>query len=423
MANQLTTASNFPGGFNNVTVRGLPVTQSHPGQVFWVSNAAPTLPGQITGSDGNPGTFNAPFATIQYAVQRCVDHRGDIIFVKPGHSEIISSGSQNNDPNDVGGVAQITGALTLYRSGVAIIGLGSGNNRPTLTFTTAVGATINLGGTSASVTASVAAGTNLLVVTVVGSGTLYKGSVISGTNVLPGTYITGQTVGSGGGVGTYTLSKVQPLVVNSGTILATQGVAVGFQNFLLQSQFLSVTSAFTALGTTFPTDFTLEKCEFKDLSATLSFLSIVKGNATANSMDGLTFDANFVNGLGTVSPTVAITLASATDRLAIRDNVVISPITAATQGPALLATGSSNVTKFDLGRNRVTRPNTSTTLPVGVSTSGTGWTGHAYDNYFGSAATGTGIWISTGTTLFFTNNFCPITYAVDKSALINPVQV
>ena len=117
MPSQLTTASNFPAGFNNVTIRGIPLTQAHPGQVFWVSNATPTLPGQIGGSDGNPGTFNAPFSTLDYAVGRCTASRGDIIFVKPGHAETYSAAS----------------ALALDIAGVAVIGLGQGSLRPTFT--------------------------------------------------------------------------------------------------------------------------------------------------------------------------------------------------------------------------------------------------------------------------------------------------
>src|SRR5665811_350442 len=91
MANQLTTPSNYPGGFNSVTIRGVPIVQSHPGQVFWVSNATTLLPGQISGSDGNPGTFQAPFTTLAYAISRCVAARGDVIFVKAQHAESITT--------------------------------------------------------------------------------------------------------------------------------------------------------------------------------------------------------------------------------------------------------------------------------------------------------------------------------------------
>jgi hypothetical protein len=119
-------ASNFPGGFNNVTIRGVPITQSHPGQVYWVSNATPTLPGQIGGSDGNPGTFNAPFSTLDYAIGRCTANRGDIIFIKPGHAETISSAT----------------ALAFDVAGVAIVGLGAGTKRPTFTLDTAATTTV-----------------------------------------------------------------------------------------------------------------------------------------------------------------------------------------------------------------------------------------------------------------------------------------
>lgn len=134
MPNRPTTASNFPGGFNNVTIRGIPITQAHPGQVYWVGNASTSvLPGQIGASDGNPGTFNAPFSTIQKAVDTAAASRGDIIFVKPGHAETINSAT----------------VLTLNKAGVAIVGLGVGSARPTLTFTTA--ATANIPVTAANV--------------------------------------------------------------------------------------------------------------------------------------------------------------------------------------------------------------------------------------------------------------------------------
>ena len=121
MALQLTTASNFPAGFNNVTIRGVPITQAHPGQVYWVGDSsANVLPGHVGASDGNPGTFSAPFNTIDYAIGRCTASRGDVIFVKPGHTETLSAAS----------------AIALDVAGVAIVGLGSGSMRPTITMDT-----------------------------------------------------------------------------------------------------------------------------------------------------------------------------------------------------------------------------------------------------------------------------------------------
>ena len=121
MALQLTTASNFPAGFNNVTIRGVPITQAHPGQVYWVGDSSTSvLPGHVGASDGNPGTFSAPFNTIDHAIGRCTAGRGDIIFVKPGHTETLSAAS----------------AIAMDVQGVALVGLGSGSMRPTITMDT-----------------------------------------------------------------------------------------------------------------------------------------------------------------------------------------------------------------------------------------------------------------------------------------------
>ncbi|MDE2097568.1 MAG: hypothetical protein KGL39_10005 [Patescibacteria group bacterium] len=419
MANYPTRASNFPGGFSNVTIRGVPLTQSHPGQVFWVGNSpASLLPGQIAASDGNPGTFNAPFATLQYAVSRCIDQRGDIIFLKPGHNEIISGATPNLD-----GGAITANNLSLYTAGVAIVGLGFGSLRPTFTFTAAA-ASILLGGTPASVTASIAAGTNVLTVTAVGSGTLFVGQNIYATGIFAGTFITAQLSGTAGGVGTYSLSVTHPATVGSGTVLASQGVGVSIQNCVFQAKFADVASAFSATALSLPKEFTLEKCEFRDTSSVLNFVSIITQPATtANSMDGLSFDGNLISSLGTTTATTAIKFVAANDRVSIRDNFGNWAILNDTA--AILATGANNVTNFEFARNHLQRPNTSSTGGSFISTSGTAWTGHCYDNYLYQLDNTAGIWIATGTggALGFTNNFSPITAAVDKSALINPAAV
>jgi hypothetical protein len=114
-------ASNFPNGFNAVSIRGVPLVQTHPGKAFWVSNnAASVLQGHRGGSDGNRGTFESPFASVNYAITQCVASRGDIVFVKPGHAETLSTAT----------------ALVANIAGVAIIGLGIGTARPTFTIDT-----------------------------------------------------------------------------------------------------------------------------------------------------------------------------------------------------------------------------------------------------------------------------------------------
>lgn len=113
--------SNYPNGFaSGISIRGVPLIQTHPGKAFWVYNGTTGLmAGQRGGSDGNKGTFDSPFSTLDYAVSQCVADRGDIIFIKPGHAETIASAT----------------ALALDIAGVAVVGLGQGSNRPTFNLT------------------------------------------------------------------------------------------------------------------------------------------------------------------------------------------------------------------------------------------------------------------------------------------------
>jgi len=192
-------------------------------------------------------------------------------------------------------------------------------------------------------------------------------------------------------------------------------------NCLFVANFADVASFFTATSTNTPTDFEVSHCEFRDTSSILNALTVITGNATANSMDGLRFVGNRVSSLGTTAATTAIKLSSATDRVTIADNYGNSAVLNDTA--AILATAANNVTNFELARNVWYRPNTSSTGGSFVSTTGSAWTGHAYDNYFWQVDATAGIWIPTGTGLAFSNNYSPITGAVDKSGLINPAAV
>ena len=122
--------SNYPQGFTyGVTIRGLPVTTAYPGRVMWVNNSSVLPDGGVAGNNApwpTAGTYLRPFSTIAYALTQCVASRGDIVMVMPNHAETISSAS----------------VLSLNVAGVAIVGLGAGSMRPTLTFTTATTANI-----------------------------------------------------------------------------------------------------------------------------------------------------------------------------------------------------------------------------------------------------------------------------------------
>ena len=321
--------STYPNGFaDGITIRGVPLVQSYPGKVFWVYNGTVLQGGQRGGSNGNRGTYDSPFATIAGALLQCTASRGDIIFVKAGHAESIANAT----------------TLALNVAGVAIVGLGNGALRPTLTFTTAI--TANIPVTAANVTVS---------------------------------------------------------------------------NILHRAAFADITSAYTATGTATPTDYTLDRCEFRDNSSILNFLKTVTGNATANAMSGFTYSNNRVLGLATTAATSAVIMAAANDRQTYVDNFVVYP--ALNDTAALVAFGANNHINLDMGRNKVFRPSTSTTGGSLFSGGSTASTGYVYDNYSWHLDATAALLAPTGTGLGFQNNYSMVTGAADKSGLINPAAV
>lgn len=122
------TVSNYPNGFSNgVSVRGLPILNSYGGNIFWVDSGS--------GSDGNKGTHDRPFATLDYAVGRCTANNGDIIIAKAGHVETVSAAA----------------GLALDVAGISIVGLGKGSDRPTVNFTSVVGADMDVDAANISI--------------------------------------------------------------------------------------------------------------------------------------------------------------------------------------------------------------------------------------------------------------------------------
>jgi len=103
--------TNFPNG---LTSFGMPVLPGFPpttGSVFFVHSGSGN-----TSYDGK--TPSTPKATIAQAIALCTASKGDVIIVMPGHAETISGAS----------------SCVVNVAGVAIIGLGRGSLRPTLTF-------------------------------------------------------------------------------------------------------------------------------------------------------------------------------------------------------------------------------------------------------------------------------------------------
>ena len=111
--------SNYGSFAAGVIIRGVPLIQTHPGKVFWVDNSSLGSGDDFkSGSDANKGTFNDPFSTLDYAIGKTRANKGDIIFIKPGHSETLTATS-----------------VAVDVAGIAIVGLGRGSNRPTFNAT------------------------------------------------------------------------------------------------------------------------------------------------------------------------------------------------------------------------------------------------------------------------------------------------
>lgn len=112
--------SNYSRFAQGVNIEGLPILNTYAGNVFWVDSAV--------GANLSKGTFGRPFATIDYAVGRCTANNGDLIMVKPGHTETVSAAA----------------GLDLDVAGITIIFLGNDNDRGQINFTTAVGADMDV---------------------------------------------------------------------------------------------------------------------------------------------------------------------------------------------------------------------------------------------------------------------------------------
>lgn len=78
-------------------------------------------------SSGYGRTPDKPFSTVDAAVSACTADNGDIVYVMPGHAENLSAGT--SWAHDV--------------AGVSVVGLGTGDSRPTFTFSATAG-TVNI---------------------------------------------------------------------------------------------------------------------------------------------------------------------------------------------------------------------------------------------------------------------------------------
>jgi len=176
------------------------------------------------------------------------------------------------------------------------------------------------------------------------------------------------------------------------------------KNILHVNNFADVASNYTATGTATPTDFCLEGNEFRDTSSILNALAVVTCNATANSMDCLTFVCNRVSSLGTTAATTAISILEDANRVTVNDNFGTWAVINDT--PALMSMSTFDLLDLQVSGNIVYRPNTDTSgggiLIEGTTTASTGM---VTDNKVHCLDTAGILLITTGSKLGFTENY------------------
>ena len=111
--------TNYPNG---ITSFGIPVmgTGNHAttGNIYFVDSGA------AGASDGNPGTDpGRPLSSLNGVVSKMTANNGDIAFLMPGHAENVST----------------TATQVVGTAGLTFVGLGSGSDAPTFTYTAAAG--------------------------------------------------------------------------------------------------------------------------------------------------------------------------------------------------------------------------------------------------------------------------------------------
>lgn len=100
---------------------GVPVAVNYTGTAYFVHSG--------TGSSGYTGKKkDRPLATIDQAINKCTASKGDVIYVMEGHAETITAAA----------------GIDADVIGISIIGLGQGRLRPTISFTTAAGADVDI---------------------------------------------------------------------------------------------------------------------------------------------------------------------------------------------------------------------------------------------------------------------------------------
>lgn len=117
MTGKVANLSNYPNGFaGGLVLEGIPTLREHSGKVFYVGDTnSAAFPNRKGASDSNKGGFLDPFLTLDYAVEQCTAKRGDVIRILPGT------------------ILDIETSTVLDVEGIAVVGMGFGDDRAQIT--------------------------------------------------------------------------------------------------------------------------------------------------------------------------------------------------------------------------------------------------------------------------------------------------
>jgi hypothetical protein len=124
--------TNFPAGMTtDIGIRNLPAIVTNSGRNLWIDSNGPGASTSGGSNLGKRGTYQRPYASVAQLLGPTVGtgivQNNDTIWMKAGHAETISAAGGWTWPSGV--------------TGVRVIGIGFGEERPQITFSTSTAAT------------------------------------------------------------------------------------------------------------------------------------------------------------------------------------------------------------------------------------------------------------------------------------------
>lgn len=181
--------------------------------------------------------------------------------------------------------------------------------------------------------------------------------------------------------------------------IAVSAANITLKNIIFVANFGDIVTAFLL---TTAQDFDVFDCEFRDTDSTHNFLTIIT-TTVAVVADGLKFNRNRLNIVGTTAATTPIKIAGTHNRVQINDNYIVKAVLNNTS--CLLAHGALVVTNLEMARNRIFSANTdSASGGFLITTSSTTNSGMVYDNYVNGLDTAAAILVTAGSVYGMMNN-------------------